>query len=141
MPIEDWIEKWTAAHVRELTNFGDTQKRITDSIIDNQKRSEDKQEARMDKLEKKIEDMRTDNSAEFDKIYNKIDGSMTDVSAKIDGVSAKIDEFIKTSNEKNEQRNDRYDREIVELKTTMKYIVAGIGAISVAIVGWILTKL
>lgn len=119
MPVEDWIEKWTEGLVREIKTMSESQHRI-----------EDKHEARMDKIEKSIEDLRREFSEEFAKVY-----------AKQDKTYLKLDEFIKNTNDKSDSRDNEQMMAINEMKIKLAAICTGIGiaagAAASIVVSWI----
>ena len=119
MPIEDWIEKWTEGLVRELK-----------SMSDNQHRIEDKHEARMDKIEKSIDDLRKENAEEFAKVY-----------AKLDKTYMKLDEFIKNTDKNSGDRDIEHTLAIHEIKIKLAAISAGVGiaagAAASIIISWV----
>jgi hypothetical protein len=111
MPVEDWIEKWTEGLVREIKTMSDNQHRI-----------EDKHEARMDKIEKSIEDMRKENSEEFAKVY-----------AKLDKTYSKLDEFIKNTEKSSGDRDTEQLLAIHEIRIKLAVMCGGVGIAAGAI--------
>ena len=119
MPVEDWIEKWTEGLVREIKTMTESQHRI-----------EDKHEARMDKMEKSIEDLRKENAEEFAKVY-----------AKLDKTYSKLDEFIKNTEKNSGERDNEQLLAIHEIKIKLAVVCGGIGiaagAVASILVSWL----
>lgn len=120
MPAGDWIEKWTEMCVREMNTISETQKRY-----------EDRQEVRMERLEQSISDMSKSNSEEFKRIYD-----------KIDTVSNDLNTLINTVNEKNQIKIEGHTIDLASIKTSLGFyalvVTLALGALVTWVFGWIL---
>jgi len=120
LPAGDWIEKWTEMCVREMNTISETQKRY-----------EDRQEVRMERLEQSISDMSKSNSEEFKRIYD-----------KIDTVSNDLNTLINTVNEKNQIKIEGHTIDLASIKTSLGFyalvVTLALGALVTWVFGWIL---
>jgi|GEM_PF-5263457 len=125
MPFEDdqagkWKSVWTEMCLREMSTLGE-----------NQKRMEDKHENRMDRIEKSIDDMAINNSAEFSKLYN-----------KIDDVAGKLNELIKETKDRHDTADNYHAVDIAKIKTTLHYytalVMTAFSGLVVWLIGWVL---